>query len=166
MSLFFAVDASPRPQLSGFPLLTVTYHAIDGHVENSPGPHNIEQAVDVLEDGNHHLILVFGSGSVDGRVQNVRYAEGAWAWYGFIFITYLCLFILMRVWSHSKLHLKLDILKFPFEHKQTCSCCRIRLKSFHKWKAIPQSNIQICNFYNINNIGFPLLLQTASDLLY
>lgn len=55
-----------------FLLLKVTHHSIDGHVENSPGPHNIEQAVDVLEDGDHHLIFIFGSRSVDSRVHNVK----------------------------------------------------------------------------------------------
>lgn len=47
-----------------FLFLKVTHHSIDGHVENSPGPHDIKQAVNVLENGDHHLIFVFGSWSV------------------------------------------------------------------------------------------------------
>lgn len=64
-----------------FLLLKVIYHSIDGHVQNSPGSHDIEQAVDVLKNGDHHLVFIFGSGSVDGRVQSVKHAEGEGACY-------------------------------------------------------------------------------------
>lgn len=48
-----------------FLLTAAAYHSVDGHVENSPRPHDIKQAVNVLEDGDHHFILVFGSRSVE-----------------------------------------------------------------------------------------------------
>lgn len=46
-----------------------TYHSIDGHVENSPGPHNVKQTVDVLKNGDHHLIFIFRSRSVDEEIR-------------------------------------------------------------------------------------------------
>lgn len=49
----------------------VIYHSVDGHVENSPGPHNVKEAVDVLENGDHHLVLILGSRSVESREQSV-----------------------------------------------------------------------------------------------
>lgn len=50
-------------------LLNVIYHAINGHVQNSPGSHDIEQAVDILKNGNHHLIFIFRSRSVESRAR-------------------------------------------------------------------------------------------------
>lgn len=49
----------------------VIYHSVDGHVQNSPGTHDVEEAVDVLKDGDHHFIFVFGGRSTNGRVQVV-----------------------------------------------------------------------------------------------
>ena len=37
------------------------YHSINSHVQQSPGPHNVEDAVNVLKNGLHHFILVLGS---------------------------------------------------------------------------------------------------------
>lgn len=48
-----------------FLLTAAAYHSVDGHVENSPWPHDVKQAVNVLEDRDHHFILVFGSWSVE-----------------------------------------------------------------------------------------------------
>lgn len=48
-----------------FLLTAAAYHSVDGHVENSPRPHDVKQAVNVLEDRDHHFILVFGSRSVE-----------------------------------------------------------------------------------------------------
>ena len=47
--------------------------AVDGHVEQLPGPHDGEESVDVLEDSHHHLVLVLGRGLILGvgaRVDN------------------------------------------------------------------------------------------------
>lgn len=52
-----------------FLLVADTYHPIDGHVENSPGAHNVEQTVNVLENGDHHLIFIFRSRSVDEEIR-------------------------------------------------------------------------------------------------
>ena len=49
-------------------VLHVTHHSIDGHVKNSPGPHDIKQAVDVLENGDHHLIFIFGAGLLKYKI--------------------------------------------------------------------------------------------------
>ena len=38
-----------------------THHSIDGHVQQSSGPDNVEDSVNVLKDSLHHLILVLGS---------------------------------------------------------------------------------------------------------
>ena len=38
-------------------------HSINGHVEDAPRSDDVEDSVDVLKDGNHHLILVLGSRS-------------------------------------------------------------------------------------------------------
>lgn len=51
----------------------VTYHSINGHIKNSPGPHNVEQPVNILKNGNHHLIFIFGSRSVENTVQSFKH---------------------------------------------------------------------------------------------
>ncbi len=33
-------------------------HAVDGHVEHAPRPHDREDPVDELKDGHHHFVLV------------------------------------------------------------------------------------------------------------
>ena len=38
-----------------------THHFIDGHVQQSSGPHNVEDSVNVLKLSLHHLIFVLGS---------------------------------------------------------------------------------------------------------
>lgn len=56
-------------------LLEITYNSIDGHVENSPGSHNIEQSVNVLKNGYHHLVFIFRGRSGDNRIQSVNHVD-------------------------------------------------------------------------------------------
>ena len=37
---------------------TCTYHSINGHVQHSARPHNVEDAINVLKYGHHHLIFI------------------------------------------------------------------------------------------------------------
>lgn len=53
-------------------LCHVTHHSIDGHVQDPPGPYNVEKSVDVLEDGHHHLILIFRSRPVEGATLSLK----------------------------------------------------------------------------------------------
>ena len=53
-------------------------HAVYRHVEQLARPHDGEQAVDALEDGDHHLVLVPGRGFVLGvraRVDDAVHVE-------------------------------------------------------------------------------------------
>lgn len=50
----------------------MTHHSIDGHVQDPPGPHNVEEAVDVLEDGHHHLILVLRGRPAGGATVSLK----------------------------------------------------------------------------------------------
>lgn len=50
----------------------VTHHPVDGHVQDPPGPHNVEEAVDVLKDGHHHLVLVFWGRPVKGTTVSLK----------------------------------------------------------------------------------------------
>lgn len=53
-------------------LLVGSYHPIDGHIKNSPGPHDIEQSVNIFKNGNHHFIFIFGGRSVENTVQSSK----------------------------------------------------------------------------------------------
>lgn len=37
-----------------------TYNTINGHVKNSSWTNDVEEPVDVLKNGNHHFIFIFG----------------------------------------------------------------------------------------------------------
>jgi len=36
-----------------------SYHAINSHVQNTPGSYNGENSVDILKYQNHHLLFIF-----------------------------------------------------------------------------------------------------------
>ena len=36
----------------------MTYHSVDGHVEETSWATDSEETIDVFEDENHHLVLV------------------------------------------------------------------------------------------------------------
>ena len=52
---FLRCPESPRPLLVH---LSPGGHSINGHVEKATGADDVEDTVNVLKDGHHHLILI------------------------------------------------------------------------------------------------------------
>lgn len=75
MELLCCIGTEKQKQTTypiGIHVCHVTHHSVDGHVQDPPGPHDVEEAVDVLEDGHHHLILVLGGGPAGGATASLN----------------------------------------------------------------------------------------------